>query len=103
MYWCLRVLQITLWGPPSSHLHDYAYKLWSGLAGDFYTHRWVSWFNAVSDALHTGAPFDQAQFTTTLVQWEDTWSQQLNENYPTEPTGNSLQVAAKLYAKYFSE
>ncbi|EFA74836.1 alpha-N-acetylglucosaminidase [Heterostelium album PN500] len=33
--------QITLWGPPDSFDHDYAYKLWGGLTEDFYLARWT--------------------------------------------------------------
>jgi hypothetical protein len=50
-------------------------------------------------AVYAGREFDAAKYREQLLQLEQKWNRE-NTTYPTTPTGNTLQVAYKLAAKY---
>jgi alpha-N-acetylglucosaminidase len=90
---------ITLWGDVNSPLHEYSCRQWSGLMTDFYKVRWQKFFEATTLALETGKTMDVAVFDKEISKWEWEWVN-IQKNFPTEPTGNSVQVAKLLYKKY---
>ena len=65
--------QVTLWGPETEGLHDYAYKLWSGLVGRFYLGRWQRWFAALQ-AAQRDQSLDVAAFQEQIIEWEEAWT-----------------------------
>jgi len=91
--------QLTLWGPPTSGLHDYAYKLWGGLVRDFYYPRWNLFVSQLGAALAHGTPFNYATFEATVEQLEYAWCV-ANNTYPVAPSGNAVTLAAQLLKKY---
>lgn len=93
--------QITLWGPPDSWLHDYARKQWSGLLAGFHAKRWERFAQRLDEALAAGKPLDAEAFDKEMQAFEDAWTRG-TEPYPTEPTGNAVAVARRLWAKYGS-
>ena len=93
---------ITLWGPRKSPLHDYAQKQWAGMMKDFYYPRWEKLIHEVKSCLKTGEKFNNDEFNTNLTAYEEDWTKQ-NNNYKTEPMGNSLDEAKRIYDKYFTE
>ena len=90
---------ITLWGDVNSPLHEYSCRQWSGLMTDFYKVRWQKFFEATTLALETGKTMNVAVFDKEISKWEWEWVN-TQKSFPTEPTGNSVQVAKLLYKKY---
>lgn len=90
---------ITLWGDAESPLHEYSNRQWSGLLTDFYKVRWQKYFIEVEIALQAEKEIDQAAFEKNISKWEWQWVN-TQKNFPTEPMGNSVQVAKLLYRKY---
>jgi alpha-N-acetylglucosaminidase len=90
--------QITVWGnregSETGGLHDYANKEWSGLISDFYLPRWELYFKELSRQI-IGTPEKKIDF----YAWEEQWTHQQN-NFPTKPKGNSIEVATLLFQKY---
>jgi alpha-N-acetylglucosaminidase len=89
---------LTLWGEGPA-IDDYARKEWSGLLDGYYYKRWQKYLLALKQPLRTGESFDEEAFNKQLRQWMSDWSNQ-RENYPSEPRGDSIQVARKLWSKY---
>ncbi len=90
---------ITLWGDADSPLHEYSCRQWSGLMTDFYKVRWQEFFEATALAMEAGKPVDVESFDKEIAQWEWKWVN-TQKNFPSEPTGNSVQMAKLLYKKY---
>jgi len=91
--------QITLWGPKTSSLHDYAYKLWSGLVTDFYFPRWQLFVSQLQQALTSKGTFDYEKFTSDVEDLEYAWNLASNV-YPTSPKGDAVVIAQQIYTKY---
>ena len=89
---------LTLWGETLA-INDYARKQWSGMLSGYYGPRWKRCFDAASAALRSGAPFDQKKFHQDLVPWTASWADG-RETFATKPSGDSIAVARKLWAKY---
>lgn len=93
---------VTVWQPvENSGLRDYASKHWHGLVGDFYHHRWKTYLQKRLKALGAEEPFQREQWLKELKAWELEWIRQ-HQDFPSTPEGNSLNIAAELYAKYQS-
>lgn len=90
--------QITLWGP-DGQITDYATKHWADLVRSYYQPRWTLFITSVLQAVYAGREFDAARYRGELLQLEQKWNRE-NTTYATTPTGNTLQVAYKLAAKY---
>jgi alpha-N-acetylglucosaminidase len=90
---------ITLWGDADSPLHEYSCRQWSGLMTDFYKVRWQKFFETTTLAMEAGKQLDIATFDKEIAQWEWKWVN-TQKNFPTAPTGNSVQMAKLLYKKY---
>ncbi len=90
---------ITLWGDKNSPLHEYSCRQWSGLLNDFYKARWKIFFEMTTDALNAGKNFDPVAFDKYMRDWEWQWVNE-RKDYPTEPTGNSVDLSVRLYGKY---
>ncbi|MFT3752279.1 MAG: alpha-N-acetylglucosaminidase [Paludibacter sp.] len=90
---------ITLWGDADSPLHEYSCRQWSGLLTDFYKVRWQKFFETTTLAMEAGKQVDVAAFDKEISQWEWKWVN-TRKNFPTEPVGNSVQMAKLLYKKY---
>jgi len=91
--------QLTLWGPQTSVLRDYAYKLWAGLVRDFYYMRWRLFVAELGDALANRTPFDYAVFEAKVEVAEYAWCLE-NKTYTATPLGDAVGLAAQMLAKY---
>ena len=89
---------LTLWGQGPA-IDDYARKEWSGMLSGYYLKRWEWYLCEVRDSLKNKQSFDDAEFGRKLRQWMAEWSDG-QEAYPTEPSGNSVVVARRLWKKY---
>jgi alpha-N-acetylglucosaminidase len=93
---------LTLWGVTGVAVNDYARKQWSGMLSGYYAPRWTRFLDAATGALRRHEPFDEKQFNQELLQWSAQWADR-REVFPTQPRGDSLAVARKLWAKYSGE
>ncbi len=91
--------QITLWGPADSLLHDYASKQWAGMIRGFYRVRWQRFIEALERSLADNAPLDEKAFEQQSREWENQWTHGM-ESYPTEPRGDALAIARRLFENY---
>ena len=91
---------ITLWGDANSPLHEYANRQWSGLMKDFYEARWVLFFYDLRESLDKSAEPNLDDFEKTIRRWEWDWVSRQQKEFPLEPSGNSIEIAASLYNKY---
>lgn len=92
---------ITVWGPAGSSLHDYSARYWSGLVEGYHLPRWRLWTQALTGALEHGIPLDPVAFDAELTAFEEGWCRG-DERYATEPRGDTLAVARRLFAAYAS-
>jgi alpha-N-acetylglucosaminidase len=90
---------ITLWGNSQRNIRDYARRQWSGLLGDFYQPRWQLSVDYVAARLEAGQNPDFVALKKQLVPWEEQWCRK-TKAYPTEPRGNSVEVAGRVWEKY---
>eukprot|EP01133_Synstelium_polycarpum_P016886 gene16886-20079_t len=87
--------QVTLWGPATSELNDYAYKLWSGLIGDFYYMRWELYIKMLHASIYNPSSFDQSTFISKVQQLEYAWD--IDQNlYPDLPVGDILALSTAM-------
>jgi alpha-N-acetylglucosaminidase len=89
---------LTLWGQGPA-IDDYARKEWSGMLNGYYLKRWDWFLRELGESLSSNETFDDKEFHGRLRQWMTDWSDQ-RKRYPTQPQGDSVQVARKLWAKY---
>ncbi len=89
---------LTLWGTGKS-IRDYARKEWSGMINGFYLKRWEWLLREEAEALTSGKSMNTASFQQELLNWEDHWAKQ-QETYATDPSGDSVEVARRLWEKY---
>ncbi|MBD5362525.1 MAG: alpha-N-acetylglucosaminidase [Bacteroides sp.] len=86
---------ITTWGANNQAegggLRDYSYRQWGGLMKDYYYARWKTWFDNGMKAPSSG-----------WFQWEWNWAHNNPGIYPTEPIGDSREVASRVLPKYLS-
>lgn len=94
-----RLMQVTLWGYPTSSLPDYAGKLWSGLLADFYLPRWILFCKTLLASVSSHSQFPEATFLDEVIAIETAWANS-PALYPTTPVGNALSTAQRLFAKY---
>ncbi len=87
---------ITLWGNANNRLHEYSCRQWSGLIKDFYKPRWEQFITNIEN---NWGSFNQNAFDEECKEWEWNWVRQQNE-FPTEPVGNSITIAKELFKKY---
>ena len=89
---------LTQWGQTAA-LDDYARKEWSGMLNGYYLKRWELFLRDFAESLKSDQPFDDKAFQAKVRKWTADWSDQ-RETYPTQPQGDSIEVAKKLWAKY---
>jgi len=89
---------ITMWGDTTA-IRDYSRREWSGMLSGFYLKRWETFLSALKAALDAPETFDEKAVDAALQRWERSWADQA-EKYPTQPAGDSVQVARTLWNKY---
>ncbi|KAM3823409.1 alpha-N-acetylglucosaminidase [Vipera latastei] len=91
--------QLTLWGPDGNIL-DYANKQLAGLMLDYYRMRWKFFIITLVKCLNSGTPFHQDQFNQAVMKVEKRFIYN-EKQYPSKPIGNTLEIATKIYLKYY--
>ncbi|EDO46476.1 predicted protein [Nematostella vectensis] len=90
--------QITLWGP-RGEIEDYANKMWSGLVKAYYKPRWELFIDEMVSAIAQGEELDYEAFKKKLLEQETAWTHG-KEEYPDQPSGDSLAAAEFLHNKW---
>ncbi|KAL2078471.1 hypothetical protein ACEWY4_026156 [Coilia grayii] len=93
--------QVTLWGPEGNIL-DYANKEWGGLIEDYYSQRWALFVNTLVECLDRGKPFKQDTFNQEVFQVEKGFLYN-EQKYPSEPLGNTYDIARRIFLKYYPQ
>lgn len=92
--------QITTWGDrhaaDNGGLRDYAHKEWNGILKDFYYMRWKLYFDYLSLQLDGQNP-QKIDFYAV----EEPWTKATNL-YTTEPVGDCIDTAKKVFKEVFS-
>jgi alpha-N-acetylglucosaminidase len=97
--WNARTI-VTMWEPAKkSRLRDYASKQWNGLLKDFYLPRWQCFLDRLYRSLIDNTPFDKKKFFRDVKEMELAWIRQ-TDRYPSEPGGDTLEAAHRLFKKY---
>lgn len=91
--------QLTLWGPEGNIL-DYANKQLAGLVAQYYSPRWQLFLEVLADSLARGVPFQQRMFDKLVFQLEQAFVLSARR-YPTQPQGDTVDLAQKIFLKYF--
>ncbi|CAI5790219.1 Uncharacterized protein PODLI_1B009555 [Podarcis lilfordi] len=91
--------QLTLWGP-NGNILDYANKQFGGLVLDYYGVRWSLFVSTLVECLNTGTPFHQSHFNQAVFQVERGFIYN-GKRYPTKAMGNTLDIARKIFLKYY--
>jgi len=98
--------QVTLWGPNTGGLEDYARKQWGGLLKSYHLRgRWGIVIEAVLQALREGKSYQAAEAQKTLNEFELAWQKNFTEVFPVEPESDALETigaVADTYLKYSS-
>lgn len=92
---------LTLWGEGRS-IDDYARKEWSGMLSGYYHKRWRWFFDELGRSLSAGRKLDGGAYGAELRKWMVDWSDG-RESYLAEPSGDSVEVARRLWEKYGEE
>jgi alpha-N-acetylglucosaminidase len=100
MEWSIRNI-LTTWGGRSCPLVEYANRDWDGLTSDYYNKRWKMFTEDVAAAMKKGKEFNQGVFDgkSATFEWEYV-NDKTKNNYIAEPTGNSWDIAKRLFEKY---
>jgi alpha-N-acetylglucosaminidase len=98
--WNARSL-ITMWEPAKkSQLRDYASKQWNGLLRDFYLPRWKIFLDALAESLRENRRLEKRKFLNDLKEFEFQWIHDKRSKYSSQPIGDTLEVAFRLFKKY---
>ncbi len=89
---------LTLWGEGPA-IDDYAGKQWAGMLSGYYLPRWQQYLEHTANAIERAEPVDTQRLDSELRSWSRTWSDD-DAQYATEPSGDSIAVAARLWEKY---
>ncbi len=60
------------------------------------------WAEEVAQVMTAGARFNEAKFLADLQTWEEQWTREAGNPYPTTPSGDAFQLALAIYTKYFA-
>ncbi len=97
--WNARTI-VTMWEPAKkSKLRDYASKQWNGLLKGFYLPRWELFLDRLYLSLNNNKSFNKKKFFKDLKEMELAWIHG-TDGYPSEPGGDTLEVAHRLFKKY---
>ncbi len=97
---CAREL-ITTWDDGDT-ITDYANRQWAGLVGTFYRKRWQTWLDALDDALKRGEPIDVPAVRSRIRDADLAWTRR-HDRYATQPTGDVIAIAQRLFDQYAAD
>lgn len=97
--WNARTI-VTIWQPyPEGGLRDYAGKQWNGLFKGYYKPRWALFIDHLKRSLATNTPFDPSKYDNEVRDLDYKWTKS-KDPYPSEVTGDVVEVARRLLGEY---
>jgi len=93
---------LTTWGNENSDILDYSWRLWSGMLDDYYRPRWELFFKVIDESWKENNIPSIRGVEQQLKDWEWKWINS-PKLYPTEPKGDEIEIATRLYKKYIVE
>lgn len=94
---------VTTWGDRDMLLNDYASRTLNGMVSGFYGPRWTMFFDAVDSALDNGGEFGEPEYEAykkNVCDFEKDWWTKRIGTYPSTPSGDSKEIAARMLRKY---
>ncbi|MBP5721793.1 MAG: alpha-N-acetylglucosaminidase C-terminal domain-containing protein, partial [Bacteroidales bacterium] len=91
---------ITTWSDADMTLNDYAIREWNGILGSYSRHRWESFFTAAEEGVRSGGDGWYERWLPHVKAFERAWGEELRGEFPSEPSGDPIQTACDLYAKW---
>lgn len=93
---------LTTWGVKGNPLTDYANRSWGGLTKTYNAKRWKMFIAEVVDAVLKKEDFNEKVFLGKVMDFEINWAEG-TEKYPSQPVGNSVEIASQLMKKYHTQ
>lgn len=90
---------LTVWGPPTGPLTDYARRAWSGMLATFHRPRWHRWLEELTTSLTTAQDLTPPLFEAELRTFESEWVKSSTQ-HPTTPAGNTHPTAESLHTTW---
>ena len=96
------LLQVTTWGPATEQngLHEYAFKLWAGLVGDYYAGRWQLFIDTLRPLLSTPSALNMTDFNVHLFAFETDFIASSTQWSPVPSGESAVAISSRLRAKY---
>jgi len=91
---------LTSWHTPGGELTDYASRQWNGLVRDYYLPRWEKWIALQEKAMGDGTSFPERDYLTWVNKRCDEWIHSHETRYSTQPQGDPVETAQRLFEKY---
>ena len=80
--------------------HPYSGKQWSGLVTDYYVPRWKLFFKQLESSIISRTAFDEEFFRETFLETQGRPFCENTKSYPTNPSGDTIEIAKELYSKW---
>ena len=91
---------ITIMGSEESGNQEYADRMWNGVVGDFYQHRWRLFFDHLEDSLHNRT--DPIPFATVLNRYDEAWVRSDTRYRVTRSDADPVALSRQLYQDFQS-
>ena len=95
--WNARAI-ITIWG--GRRLYGYAMKDWAGMYSSYFLPRWKQLFEMMRTEITGGISLDYDSFKEKIMAWEDNWVEWHDEDLASEPVGDPVMLANKMWEDY---
>lgn len=93
---------ITTWGGKDSKIHDYSWRLWSGMLNGFYKVRWQMFFDYLNDRISSHTEPDLKAIDEQIKSWEWEWVNTPSD-FDSMPKGDQVSVSKKMFRNYYSK
>ncbi len=91
---------ITTWHKGGSVLTDYANRQLNGLMRTYYMPRWEKYIALLKQSLLEDKAIDEAAFKEWRTTFEQNWVDNQQNTFITQPHGDAVETAVKLFEKY---
>ena len=91
---------LTTWHAAGGGLTDYARREWNGLLATYYLPRWSEFVRRLNLSLRENKPFDPGDYDRWRVTFEGDWVNATGGHFATEPAGDPVDTARRIFQKY---
>ncbi len=83
------------------HMHSLiASKEWGGLMKSYYGYRWATWLEMFEKNYENWSLENQKAAYYKILPFESHFQTAFDEIFPTEPIGDTVEIACTLYVKW---